>query len=254
MMLVDTHIHLDDPGYDKDRDTIICRAKEKGVDHIITVGSDLTSSSSSIALTQGYDILSAAVGVHPHEAKRAGADTYTKLKALAQNKRVVAIGEIGLDYYYDHSPRTLQREVFHKQMSLAKELELPVIIHTREALSDTIEMVKEEGISKGVFHCFSGSLAEAEEVISLGFYVSVAGPVTFKNAQSIKDVAREVPLARLLLETDGPYLTPHPFRGKRNEPGYLRYIAEEIAELRDLAFEEIAYVTTENAKILFGLV
>lgn len=253
-MLIDTHIHLDDECYNRDRDAVIARAREEGVDYLIVVASDLESSKRCIELTEEFDSLYAIVGIHPHEAKTVDENTYSKLKELAKNKRVVAIGEIGLDYHYDHSPREAQREVFRNQIRLAKELRLPIIIHHREALSDTIEMVREEGIREGVFHCFSGCLKEAEEVISLGFYVSIAGPVTFKNAKRLQELVKELPLDKLLIETDSPYLSPHPFRGKRNEPAYLKYTAEKIAELRDLKFNKIAYATTENAKRLFKIV
>ena len=252
-MLIDTHVHIDDECYDKDRDAVIARAKEEGVDYILVVASDLKSSKKCVKLTEEFKSLYAAVGVHPHEAKTVDKDTYFELKELAKNEKVVAIGEIGLDYHYNYSPREVQKEVFMNQIRLAKELRLPIIIHHREALSDTIEMVRKEGIKEGVFHCFSGSLEEAEEVISLGFYVSHAGPVTFKNAKRLQELVKELPLDKLLIETDGPYLSPHPFRGKRNEPAYLKYIAERIAELKNLTLEEIAQRTTENAKRLFRI-
>ncbi|MCG2675709.1 TatD family hydrolase, partial [bacterium] len=252
-MLIDTHIHLADKCYDKDRDTVIARAREEGVDYLIIVASDLESSKKCVKLTKEFKSLYTIVGIHPHEAKTVDKDTYCRLKELAKNEKVVAIGEIGLDYHYNHSPKEVQREVFRDQIRLAKELRLPIIIHHREALPDAIKIVKEEKIREGVFHCFSGCLKEAEEVISLGFYVSIAGPVTFKNAKRLQELVKELPLDKLLMETDGPYLSPHPFRGKRNEPAHLKYIAEKIAELRDLKFNEIAYATTENAKKLFRL-
>ncbi|HEA47150.1 MAG TPA: YchF/TatD family DNA exonuclease [bacterium] len=252
-MLIDTHIHLDDPCYGKDRDAVIARAREEGVDYLIVVASDLESSKKCVKLAEEFDSLYATVGIHPHEAKTADKDTYLRLKELAKCKKVVAIGEIGLDYHYNHSPKEVQREVFRNQIRLAKKLTLPIIIHHREALPDVIEIVKQEKIKEGVFHCFSGSLEEAEEVISLGFYVSIAGPVTFKNAKRLQELVKELPLDKLLIETDGPYLSPHPFRGKRNESAYLKYIAEKIAELRNLTLEEIAQKTTENAKKLFRL-
>ena len=252
-MLIDTHIHLDDSCYDKDRDTLITQAGEEGIDYIITVASDLESSKRCVRLAEEFSSLYVAVGIHPHEAKTVDEDIYLQLNELAKGKKVVAIGEIGLDYHYHHSPREVQRKVFRNQMRVAKELGLPVIIHHREALPEAIELVKKEGIKEGVFHCFSGSLQQAEEVISLGFYVSVAGPVTFKNAKSLRELVRKLPLDRLLIETDGPYLSPHPLRGKRNEPAYLKYIAEKIAELKNLSLDEIARRTTENAKRLFKI-
>ncbi len=251
-MLIDTHVHLDDPCYDKDRDAVIVRAKEEGVNYILVVASDLKSSKRCAELAAEFDSLYATVGIHPHEAKTVDKNTYPELKELTKSKRVVAIGEIGLDYHYNHSPKEVQREVFRDQIRLAKELKLPIIIHHREALPDTIEIVREEGIREGVFHCFSGSLEKAEEIISLGFYISVAGPVTFKNAKRLQGLVKELPLDRLLIETDGPYLSPHPFRGKRNEPAYLKYIAEKIAELKGLSLDEIARTTTENAKNFLG--
>lgn len=254
-MLIDSHAHLDDERFDKDRDILIKSLKENGIDLIINVGADVSSSIKSVSLSQEYENIYAAVGVHPHSAKDMDESTIDILKSFAGREKVVAIGEIGLDYYYDNSPRDIQRQRFIEQLELAKEVDLPVIIHSRDAAGETFDILKsaQDGSLEGVLHCYSGSVEMALEYIKLGFYISLAGPVSFKNAKMPKEVAKAVPLDRLLIETDSPYLTPEPYRGKRNEPIYVRYVAGTIAELREMSFEELATRTSENTKRLFRI-
>ncbi len=210
-MLIDSHAHLDDERFDKDRDILIKSLKENGIDLIINVGADVSSSIKSVSLSQEYENIYAAVGVHPHSAKDMDESTIDILKSFAGREKVVAIGEIGLDYYYDNSPRDIQRQRFIEQLELAKEVDLPVIIHSRDAAGgETFDILKnaQDGSLEGVLHCYSGSVEMALEYIKLGFYISLAGPVSFKNAKMPKEVAKAVPLDRLLIETDSPYLTP----------------------------------------------
>ena len=254
-MLIDSHAHLDDERFDKDRDQIIKSLKEEGIELVINPGADVGSSIKAVALAEKYPNVYAAVGVHPHDAKTMDENTIDLLRSFTNREKVVAIGEIGLDYYYDNSPRDIQRKRFREQLDLAKEVGLPVIIHSRDAAKDTFDILKEaqDGTLKGVMHCYSGSVEMAREYINLGFYISLAGPATFKNARVAMDVAKVVPIDRLLIETDSPYLTPEPHRGKRNEPAYVRYVAGTIAELRGMTFEELARKTAENTKRLFNI-
>ena len=254
-MLIDSHAHLDDERFDRDRERLIESLKENGIDLVINPGDDLQSSIKAVALAEKYENIYAAVGVHPHAAKEMDDATIGILKSFTNREKVIAIGEIGLDYYYDNSPRDIQRQRFIEQLNLAKEVDLPVIIHSRSAAGETFEILKEaqDGNLEGVLHCYSGSVEMAIEYIKLGFYISIAGPITFKNSKVAKEVAKAVPLDKLLIETDSPYLTPEPYRGKRNEPIYVRYVAGTIAEAKGLSFEEIAKATAENAKKLFRI-
>lgn len=254
-MLIDSHAHLDDRRFDRDRDRLIESLKENGIDLVINPGADLQTSIKAVALAEKYENIYAAVGVHPHSAKEMDDSTVNVLKSFTNREKVIAIGEIGLDYYYDNSPRDIQRKRFIEQLNLAKEVDLPVIIHSRSAAGETFEILKEaqDGKLEGVLHCYSGSVEMAREYIKLGFYISIAGPVTFKNARVLKEVAKEVPLDKLLIETDAPYLTPEPYRGKRNEPIYVRYVAGTIAEIKGITFEEVAKATSENTKKLFRI-
>ena len=254
-MLIDSHAHLDDRRFDRDRDRLIESLKENGIDLVINPGADLQTSIKAVALAEKYENIYAAVGVHPHSAKEMDDSTVNVLKSFTNREKVIAIGEIGLDYYYDNSPRDIQRKRFIEQLNLAKEVDLPVIIHSRSAAGETFEILKEaqDGNLEGVLHCYSGSVEMAREYIKLGFYISIAGPVTFKNARVLKEVAKEVPLDKLLIETDAPYLTPEPYRGKRNEPIYVRYVAGTIAEIKGITFEEVAKATSENTKKLFRI-
>lgn len=253
--LIDSHAHLDDGQFDADRDQMLVRAQQAGVVQIINAAYDLPSSARSVDLARHYSFVFAAVGVHPHDAEGLPADYLEQLREMARLPEVVAIGEMGLDYYRDLSPREVQQRVFREQLALARELNLPVIIHDRDAHADTLDILRKDGVSPagGVMHCFSGSREMAEACLALGFYISFAGPVTYPNARRPKEVAAWVPLDRLLVETDCPYLTPQARRGRRNEPACVRYVAEEIAALRGIPVEEVARATTENARRLFGL-
>ena len=223
---------------------------------IVNPGSDLASSYRAVQVAASHPGIYAAIGVHPHEVKDAARNYLEQLKALADNPKVVAIGEIGLDYHYDLSPRDEQKKAFIEQIALAKELLLPIIIHDRESHGDALEIIKQEnaGVNGGVLHCFSGSPEFAMECVRLGFYISIAGPVTFKNSRKLPDVVAAVPLDRLLIETDSPYLAPEPYRGKRNEPLYVRYVAEKVAAIRGITLNEIIEATSENAIRLFNIV
>jgi len=254
-MVFDSHAHLDDERFDKDRDSIITRAKESGIQYILNPGADLNTSIRAVNLAQKHSMIYAAVGVHPHDVKDMDEDTIEVLKALSNKEKVVAIGEIGLDFSYDHSPRDEQRKWFRRQIELAKEVNLPIIIHDRDAHEETFNILKEYDVgSLGcVMHCYASSVEMAREYIKMGVYISLAGPVTFNNARKTYDVAREIPLEWLLVETDSPYLTPTPHRGKRNEPAYVKLVAEKIAEAKGISFEEVAHQTTLNAKKLFRI-
>ncbi len=255
--LIDTHAHLDFSEFDADRQKVITRAQEAGVEIIVNAGAGLEASQAGVALAETYPQVYAAVGVHPHEATTLNEDVLAELRVLARHPRVVAIGEIGLDYYRDLSPRPVQRQAFQQQLALASEVGKPIIVHDREAHQDVMNMlrqwVRESHQPVGVMHCFSGDLAMAREVIEMGFYVSIPGPVTFTNARRLPELVRALPLERLLIETDCPYLTPHPHRGKRNEPAYVRLVAEAIAQIRGIPLEQVAHITTTNARALFGL-
>lgn len=251
--LIDTHCHLEMKQFDQDRDEVILRAGTAGIAAMITVGSDLEGTTGAVRLAEEYPGIYASVGIHPHDAKHFSGEIERKLREWASHGKVVAIGETGLDYHYDHSPRDLQREVFRSHLALARESGLPVIVHSREAADDTLDILKEEGNSRGVLHCFSGSREMAAEAISLGFHISVAGPVTFRKNSDLQEIARLIPDEYLLVETDAPYLSPEPLRGKRNEPAYLVHTARYIAGLRGISPEDLTRITSLNAKRLFGL-
>lgn len=251
----DSHAHLDDARFDGDRDALIAGLPERGIRYCLNPGADLASSRRAEALAQSYAFLYASVGVHPHDAQSVPPDYLTVLAGLAQAEKVMAIGEIGLDYHYDHSPRVVQRVRFCEQMNLAESLSLPIIIHDREAHGDIMDLLRSRPIRPrpGVLHCFSGSYEMARVCLDLGYYISLGGPVTFKNAVKTQEVAQKIPLKRLLIETDSPYLAPHPHRGKRNDPGRIRYVAEAIAALRGVSTEEIAGAALENGIELFRI-
>ena len=254
-MLIDSHCHIDDTRYDADREAMIQRAKDAGIGHFVTIGCDLETSKSAVALAQTHPFISATVGVHPHEVKHIKDGWYDEFRTLAKSGRIVAYGEIGLDYHYDHSPRDVQRTRFREQVRLARELRLPIVIHTREAQEDTIAILKEEkaGEVGGVFHCFSGDAWLAKDALDLGFYLSFSGVITFQNAAMLRDIVKTVPLDRIMVETDAPYLTPAPHRGKRNEPAYVRHVADKIAELHGISVQQVEDTTTQNTKRLFRI-
>jgi len=254
-MLFDTHAHLDDDRFDKDRDETIIQCQRDGVELILNAGSNIETSVKAIALSKKYEFIYAAVGVHPHDAAEMDEETAGVLAALAGNRKVRAIGEIGLDYHYDLSPRDVQKQRFIEQIDIARQLKLPIIVHDREAHGDVMDIFKKTRIKEvgGVLHSFSGSAEMALECIKLGLYISISGPVTFENARKTVEAVKQVPLDMLLIETDSPYLTPVPHRGKRNYPGYVRFVAEKIAEIKGISFEEVARQTLENGKRLFGI-
>lgn len=254
-MIIDSHAHLDDTRFNKDRDKLIKELKENGIELAINIGSDLKTSIASAALADKHENIYAAVGIHPHSAKEVDGSTIEILRSFAARDKVVAIGEIGLDFHYDNSPRDIQKKWFKEQIKLAKEVNLPIVVHSRESDQEVLDIIKEaqDGTLRGVLHCFSGSVELAKEFIKLGFYISLAGPVTFKNARVPKEVAKAVPLDKLLVETDSPYLTPEPYRGKRNEPIYTKYVAGTIADLRGISYEELAKATNRNTRDLFGI-
>ena len=255
-VLFDTHAHLGlESFYDKDLDKVLHRADEAGVRYIATVGIDVKESEKAIAIAANHARVFAVVGVHPHEARRVTDDALEKMARLARHEKVVAYGEIGLDFYRNHSPRHTQMAVFREQIRLARRLGLPIVIHDRDAHEETIRILKEEKADEvgGIIHCFSGDTRMAWDCIAMGFLISIPGTVTFKKAKQVHDVVREVPLDYLLVETDCPYLTPVPYRGKRNEPAYVRHTAAAVAALKGLPFEEVAAATTRNAMQIFGL-
>lgn len=254
-MLFDTHAHLNAEQYNEDLEQVIERAKSEKVEKIVVVGFDRPTITRAMELIEEYDFIYAAIGWHPVDAIDMTDEDMAWIKDLSQHEKVVAIGEMGLDYYWDKSPKDVQKEVFRRQIALAKEVNLPIVIHNRDATEDVVTILKEEGAAEvgGIMHCFTGSLETAKACMEMNFYISFGGPVTFKNAKKPKEVVKEIPSDRLLIETDCPYLTPVPFRGKRNEPSYVKYIAEQIAELREISFEELAELTTKNAKKVFRI-
>ncbi|APJ09514.1 MULTISPECIES: TatD family hydrolase [Bacillus] len=254
-MLFDTHAHLNAEQYNEDLEQVIERAKSEKVEKIVVVGFDRPTITRAMELIEEYDFIYAAIGWHPVDAIDMTDEDLAWIKDLSQHEKVVAIGEMGLDYYWDKSPKDVQKEVFRRQIALAKEVKLPIVIHNRDATEDVVTILKEEGAAEvgGIMHCFTGSLETAKACMEMNFYISFGGPVTFKNAKKPKEVVKEIPSDKLLIETDCPYLTPVPFRGKRNEPSYVKYIAEQIAELREISFEELAELTTKNAKKVFRI-
>lgn len=262
--LIDTHAHLDFSQFDEDRGQVIERAANEGITRIVTVGFDVDSSLQAVAITDGNANLWACVGTHPHQASRVTPEGLESLRELSTHHKVVAIGEIGLDYYRDRSPRDVQREILRQQLELAAESGKPVVIHDRAAHKDVMRIVRswaeavratKNGLQPplGVVHCFSGDQTMAEELFELGLFISVAGPVTFPNARGLQALVGRLPLERLLVETDCPFLSPHPHRGKRNEPANVKLVALKIAEIKQMSFQKVARVTTENARRVFRL-
>ncbi len=251
--MIDTHAHLDFPQYDSDRDDVISAGFDSGLEAIINIGVDLETSQSSIELAEKNRRIYAAVGVHPHDSKNVPGDYISHLRNMALNKKVVAIGEIGLDYYRDHSPRDVQSRVFKEQLELAGELNLPVVIHVREALEDAFPIIEKSGIKKGVLHSFPGNVSDAKKAIKMGFYISFAGPLTYPKSSRV-EAAASLPLSKIVVETDSPYLTPQAFRGKRNQPEYVRFVIEKLSEIfSPYTFEDIERITSRNACKLFNL-
>ena len=252
-MVFDSHAHLDHRRFDPDREEIFLSLQESGVGYVMNIGCDLTSSMKSVRLAEQYPFVYAAVGSHPDDAANFTEATLTMYRQLAQNPRVKAIGEIGLDYYYDDNPPSVQKACFEKQMALAAELDLPVIVHDRDAHGDVLDIVRRYPTVRGVFHCYSGSAEMAREVVKLGWYLGFTGVVTFKNARRAVEAVQAVPMDRLLAETDCPYMAPEPHRGKRNDSRLVPLVVETMARLRGVSFEEMTRITTENAKRLFRI-
>ena len=254
MTLIDTHAHYDHKQYGEDRDELLESLPEQGIEIVLNVGSDMKSTEASIRLAAKYPHIYASVGVHPHYASVfEDSSNLGKLKRLAGQRKVVAYGEIGLDFFHNFSPQDVQREWFKKQLELACELELPVIIHSRDANDEVFDVVKSSHARRGVIHSFSGDAALASAYVELGFYIGIGGVVTFKKADVLKEACKATPLPRIVLETDCPYLAPHPHRGKRNDSTMLSLVAEEIANLKGVPVETVRELTTENAKSLFGI-
>lgn len=252
-MYFDSHAHYDDERFDEDRDELIEGLKMQGVSYVVNVAADMKSCHTSLELAHKYDFIYSSVGVHPHDVKDMTNQDMDEMRQLAKDEKVVAIGEIGLDYYYDNSPREEQRIWFRKQLEMAKELDLPVIIHSREASEETFNIIMESGVKEGVIHCFSGSLELAREYVKNGFYIGVGGSLTFKNAKKTVRVVEGIDLSHIVIETDCPYLTPVPHRGERNDSSYLKFVVEKIAEIKGISAEEVAKVTFENAKKLYRI-
>lgn len=254
-MIFDTHAHYDDPVYDKDREELFRTMRSEGVGIITDIGADIESTKRAIELSESYDFIYAAAGVHPSEVYSLEEADMEFLRRATESPKVVAIGEIGLDYHYEDTVREVQKKWFIRQLELAKETKLPVVIHSRDAAQDTLDIMKAEHAeeSGGVIHCFSYGWDMAKIYLDMGFYLGIGGVVTFKNAKKLKEVVQKAPMERLVLETDAPYLAPEPYRGKRNASHYLKYVAEEIAVLRNMTPEEVILVTEENGKRMYGI-
>lgn len=252
-MIFDTHAHYDDGQFDEDREELLASMAENGVGTIVNVSASYASCERVTDMVRDYPFLYAAVGVHPDEVGDLNEESFARMKALFTREKVVAVGEIGLDYYWDKESHEIQKKWFIRQLELAGELGLPVVIHSREAAADTMEIMKRyaKGL-KGVIHCYSYSREMVKEYVKMGFYIGVGGVVTFKNARKLKETVEEIPLASIVLETDCPYLAPVPYRGKRNHSAYIRYVAEEVAGLKGLSCEEVIRQTEKNAKELYG--
>ncbi|WP_155594086.1 TatD family hydrolase [Lysinibacillus cavernae] len=254
-MYIDTHVHLNAEQYEEDLQEVIERALEAKVEKMVVIGFDQKTIERTMQLIEQYDFVYGVIGWHPVDAIDCTQQDLEWIEKLASHPKIVGIGETGLDYYWDKSPKDVQQALFRKQIQLAQKIGLPIIIHNRDATGDVVQILREENAASigGVMHCFSGSVETARECIAMNFMISLGGPVTFKNARLPKEVATEIPLEHLMIETDAPYLAPHPHRGKRNEPAFVPLVAEEIARLKGLTIEEIAKVTTANAKIFFGI-
>lgn len=254
-MLIDTHCHLDDERYAEDQESMLERAVLAGVKQFVTIGCDITTSQRALAVTQTVPQAVASVGVHPHEAQKAPSDFITQLTVLAAHPKCVAIGECGLDYYYTHSPRDIQQEVFRAQIRLALDVKKPLIVHVRDAHDDCLRILKEEQAHQQpiIIHCFTGSLEHAKQFLNDGCYLSISGVITFKKPGDLPEVVKMMPLDKLLIETDAPYLAPIPHRGKRNEPAFITEVCQTIASLLNMPYEQVATLTTQNAKRVFNI-
>ena len=252
-MLFDTHAHLNDPAFDEDREEILRNLPGEGIGYVMNAGCSLKSSRDIVAMAERYPWLYGSVGSHPDSADEVNEEVIEAYRQLCHHEKVKAIGEIGLDYYYEDIPRDIQKNAFRMQMALAQELDMPVIVHEREAHDDGMRIVKEFPKVTGVFHCYSGSAEMARQLVKMGWYIGFTGVLTFKNARKAVETAASIPLDRIVIETDCPFMAPEPYRGKRNDPGYLPRMAEKLAEIRGITPEEAARITTENAKRLYRL-
>jgi len=251
-MIFETHAHYEGQKYEEDRGVLLCSFPEKGIGHVLNISFDVNSAKKSISLAEEYSFFSAAVGIHPHYAKDVEENYIEQLEALSKHEKVVAIGEIGLDFHYDYSPRDVQRKRFHEQLELVRKIGLPVIIHNREADAEVFDILKDARVH-GIMHCFSGDVSLAKKYIDLGYYIGIGGIVTYKNAPILKEVVKEIPLEYLVVETDAPYLAPVPHRGKRCDSTMLSHIVSEIANLKEISIEEVEEKTWNNACKIFGL-
>ena len=254
-MIFDTHAHYDDDAFDEDRDTLLSGMKEAGVEYIVNVGASMASSKRSVELAKKYPFVYAAVGVHPDEVGELDEEKFSQLREWSKLEKVKAIGEIGLDYYWDKEKHDLQKHWFMRQMELANEVKLPMIVHSREAAKDTLDMViaaKPLELS-GIIHCYSYSVEQAREYLNMGYYLGIGGVLTFKNAKKLKEVAEYAPLSQIVLETDCPYLAPTPYRGKRNNSSMIAYVAEELAAIKQVPVEEVLRITNENGRKLYNI-
>ena len=254
-MIFDTHAHYDDDAFDEDRDVLLSGMREQNVEYIVNVGASMASSERSIKLAEKYPFVYAAVGVHPDEVGELDEEKFAKLREWTSHEKVKAVGEIGLDYYWDKEKHDLQKHWFMRQMELASEVKLPMIVHSREAAKDTLDMViaaKPLNLS-GIIHCYSYSVEQAREYLNMGYYIGIGGVVTFKNAKKLKEVAEYTPLSQIVLETDCPYLAPTPFRGKRNDSSKIAYVAEELAAIKQVPVEEVIRITNENGRRLYNI-
>ena len=255
MNLFDSHCHLENGRFESDLPDVMARMEDAGVRRCILAGSDMETSEQIVKMTQQYANVYGVVGIHPHDAKTWTDDCAQQIADWTKEERIVGVGEIGLDYYYDHSPRDVQQEVFVKQLLLARQLDLPAVFHVRDAHGDVLSILRahRNELPAGVVHCYSGSVESAREYLDMGFYISFAGPITFKNANKLLDAAAYVPADRILVETDSPYLAPVPMRGRRNEPTFVQYVAQKVAELRGVTAEEMAQTAFENTCRLFRI-
>lgn len=252
-MIIDSHAHYDDEAFEEDRDNLLQSMQSNGIEKIINVGANIKGSRASIALSEQYPFIYAVVGVHPSDTEELNEEKMAWLKEVSKKEKVVAIGEIGLDYYWPEPDREIQKKWFIRQMELAQEVNLPVIIHSRDAAQDTIEILKQFP-ANGVIHCYSYTKESAKEFLKMGYYFGIGGVLTFKNAKKLKEAVMEIPMDRILLETDSPYLAPEPNRGKRNSSLNIPYVVKELAQLKGITEEEVINITTENTKRLFHLV
>jgi TatD DNase family protein len=258
MDLIDSHAHIDVPDFEADREAMLDRARSAGVGTLLAIGNgpEIEKLGAAVPFAEQHDWIYAAMGLHPHEAQHATEAHYAEMDRLARNPRVIAWGEIGLDYHYDHSPRDVQARVFRRQLDQARAAKRPILIHCREAWADCLKILDENWRSSGlggIFHCFTGTVEEARSGVEMGFLISFAGNVTYPKAQNLRDVAREIPLHMLVLETDSPYLAPHPYRGRRNEPAHVAEVARSIGNVRNLPADEVASATSSNFRRFFGV-